>query len=154
MPESVSRFGECVDACGIARAERERLAAQAAAPMRALFAQLASGEVCEVDGRAVMSMPDLDESVRQSDSEWVEIAPAILGWIDVWQRLAPDLRTDKLRTLAARIAAGQDITPRLVEVAREQFEATIERIAHIKIGAIKSAICTTQIGWEFEKIVL
>ncbi len=139
-------------AAGIRRADKEMRAAEIARPMRELFRQLRTGEVCEVDGRVVMLMPEIDESLRQSDTDWVEIAPALLGWIDCWERLAPKLRQDKLRYLADRLSRGEMVTLRMVEQACEQFEAAIAMIPAIRDGAIKSAVVTTQICWEIEKI--
>lgn len=46
---------------GIARAERERKANVIARPMRNLMDMLKQGEVYEIDGRAVMRMPEIDE---------------------------------------------------------------------------------------------
>lgn len=137
---------------GIRRTDKEIRAAEIARPMRELFRQLATGEVFEVGGRAVMSMPELDESLRQSSTDWVEIAPAILGWVDCWQRLAPKRRQDKLRYLADRLQRGEMVTPRMVEQASEQFEACVRMIPALEDGAIKSAVLDTQISWEFERI--
>lgn len=139
-------------AAGIERHAKEQRAAEIARPMRELFRQLKTGEVCEVQGKAVMAMPELDESLRQCDTDWVEIAPAILGWVDCWDRLAPRLRQDKLRYLADRLDRGEMVTPRMVEQASEQFEAAVRMIPDMPDGAIKSAVLTTQISWEVEKL--
>lgn len=79
-------------AAGIRRAEKERRANVIARPMRNLMDMLKQGEVYEIDGRAVMRMPEIDEQLA-TRAEWVEIAPAIDGWRDCWQRLAPDIST-------------------------------------------------------------
>ena len=136
---------------GIARAERERKANVIARPMRNLMDMLRQGEVYELDGRAVMRMPEIDEQFA-TRAEWCEIAPAIRGWIDCWQRLAPDLRLYHMGMLADRLDADKPLTPRLVEQAREEFDRTVSRIADIPPGQITSAIRTTEIGWEFEKL--
>lgn len=137
---------------GIDRARRETQANIIARPMRALFALLKTGEVDTIEGRPVMSMPELDASLRQANTDWVEIAPAILGWIDLWARIAPDLPTQRLRYLAERLQADKPLTPRLVEQAEAEFEACVARIPAIPAGQISSAIATTQIAWEFEKL--
>ena len=82
----------------------------------------------------------------------VEIAPAIEGWRDCWQRLAPDISTYYLSVLAARLRDDKPITPRLVEQARAEFDATVARIPEIEDGKIASAIRTTEIAWEMEKL--
>lgn len=149
-------------AAGIRRTDKEIRAAEIARPMRELFRQLKTGEVTEVpvfddEGNfiryaASMLVPELDASLRQSDTDWVEIAPAIEGWVDCWVRLSPKLRQDKLRYLADRLNRGELVTPRMVEQASEQFEAAIRMIPAMADGAIKSAVLTTQLAWEFEKI--
>lgn len=138
-------------AAGIHRAARQRKADVIARPMRELFSLLMSGEVCEIDGEPVMRMPEVDDAVSER-AQWCAIAPAILGWIDVWRRLAPNLDLQHMSYLAERLDQGKTITPRLVEKARAEFEATIARIPDLPDGAILSAITTTQIGWEMEKL--
>lgn len=138
-------------AAGIRRAEKERRANVIARPMRNLMDMLKQGEVYEIDGRAVMRMPEIDEHLA-ARAEWVEIAPAIEGWRDCWQRLAPDISTYHLGVLAARLRDDKPITPRLVEQARAEFDATVARIPEIEDGKIASAIRTTEIAWELEKL--
>ena len=65
-------------AAGIARAERERKANVIARPMRNLMDMLKQGEVFEIDGRAVMLMPEVGEQFA-TRAEWCEIAPVING---------------------------------------------------------------------------
>ena len=138
-------------AAGIRRAEKERRAAVIARPMRNLMDMLKQGDVYEIDGRAVMRMPEIDEQFA-TRAEWCEIAPAIEGWRDCWQRLAPDISTYHLGVLAARLRDDKPITPRLVEQARAEFDATVARIPEIEDGKIASAIRTTEIAWELEKL--
>ena len=122
-----------------------------AAPMRALMDLLATGEAYEAGGRVVMSMSDIDERFAEC-AEWVEVTPAIEGWRDCWQRLAPDISTYYLGVLAARLRDDKPITPRLVEQARAEFDATVARLADIPPGRVLSAIRTTEIAWEVEKL--
>ena len=136
---------------GLARIERRERAESIAKPMRELFDTLALGEVYEIDGRAVMRMPEIDERLSER-AEWCEIAPAIEGWRDCWQRLAPDISTYHLGVLAARLRDDKPITPRLVEQARAEFDRTVARIPEIEDGRISSPIVTTQIAWEVEKM--
>lgn len=138
---------------GIFRIERERRANGIAQPMRELFATLAQGEVLEVNGQPAMHWPECDASVPKQ-AEFCAIAPAILGWIDCWNHLAPDMDTYHMRVLAERLSADKPITPRLVDLARAEFEATIARIPELPPGAIESALTTTRIQWEFERMEL
>ena len=136
---------------GIDRTERERRANVITRPMRNLMDMLRQGEVYEIDGRAVMRMPEIDEQFA-TRAEWCEIAPAIRGWIDCWGRLAPDLRLYHMSVLADRLDADKPLTPRLVEQAREELDATVARLADIPPGQVTSAIRTTEIAWEMEKL--
>jgi hypothetical protein len=135
----------------LARIERERKAALIARPMRNLFDGLARGEAFEANGKIIMRMPEMDSDFAK-EADWVEVAPAIEGWIDCWARIAPDISTYHMRILAERLAADKPITPRLVEQAREEFDATVARIVDTPDGVISGAITTTQIAWELEKI--
>jgi hypothetical protein len=136
---------------GLAGAERERKANVIARPMRNLMDMLKQGEVYEIDGRAVMRMPEIDEQFA-TRAEWCEIAPAIEGWRDCWQRLAPDISTYYLGVLASRLRDDKPITPRLVEQARAEFDATVQRLVDIPPGQVTSAIRTTEIAWEIEQL--
>ena len=133
---------------GLARIEREEEAERIAAPMRELFDMLAQGEVHEIDGMSVMNMPAMGDE-REA---WCAVGPAIRGWIDCWGRLAPDLRLYHMGVLADRLEADKPLTPRLVEQAREEFDCTVQRLADIPPEKVTSAIRTTEIAWEVEKM--
>ena len=138
-------------AARVARSERERMANVIAKPMRELFRMLASGEVLEIDGNPVMKMPELDDGVTER-AQYCAVAPAIEGWIDCWARLAPNISLYHLGVLAQRLAADKPLTPRLVEQARDEFEATIARIVDLPDDKIRDALLTTRISWEIEKL--
>lgn len=138
-------------AAGIERQRREYQSAEIARPMRELFAMLATGEVIEINGKAFMRMPELDSSLQQCGMEYVEIAPAIRGWLDCWERINPTLPAANMRYLANRLDEGKLLTPRLVEKARAEFEGMIALIPGLEPGVIKDALLRTQIAWEFER---
>lgn len=131
--------------------EKERRAAAIAKPMRNLMDLLASGEAYEIEGQVVMRMPEIDK-VFAERAEWVEVAPAVEGWIDCWQRLAPDLPSYNLGVMAKRLRDDKPLTVRLIEQARAEFDAHVARLVDIPDEHIRSAITTTQLAWEFEKI--
>ena len=54
--------------------------------------------------------------------------------------------------LADRLEADKPLTPRLVEQAREEFDCTVQRLADIPPEKVTSAIRTTEIAWEMEKL--
>ena len=133
---------------GLARIERKEKAERIAAPMRELFDMLAQGEVFELDGVSVMHMPAMGDE-REA---WCAVGPAIRGWIDCWGRLAPDLRLYHMGVLADRLDDDKPLTPRLVEQARAEFDATVQRLVDIPPEQVTSAIRTTELAWEFEKL--
>lgn len=138
----------------LAHIHRKNQMEEIARPMRELFDQLATGEVFLVDGQASMRLPELDPIARLADeTEWVAVAPCIRGWIDCWKRLAPRLNLQRMQYVADRLDQGKDVTPRLVEHARAEFEQTITRLHDMPDGAIKQAITTTQIGWEVDRLL-
>ncbi len=141
-----------VIAAGIRRAERERRADVIARPMRNLFALLAQGEVYEIDGQAHMWMPEIDTAHARKASEWVVIPHAVRGWIDLWTRIAPDLRLYHMQVLADRLEQGKPLTARLVAQALDEFEQTIARIGQIEHGKLVSTITTQEIAWEMERL--
>jgi len=148
-----NRMPAAIPACiaiGIKRVSRSSRADSIARPMRNLMDMLARGEVYDIDGRTVMRLPEIDERFAKQ-AEWCEVSPAILGWVDCWARIAPDISTKYLSILAERLAQEKPITPRLVEKARAEFDETVKRIEVTPNGVISSAIRTTQIAWEFEK---
>jgi len=136
---------------GMQRIEQQRKAEIIAKPMRALFAQLLSGEAYEADGKIVMQMPEYDSRFAEK-ADWVEVAPALNGWIDCWKRLAPEISTYHMQILSRSLDAGKTLTPRLVEKARDEFEETVSRLPDMPTETLTSAITTTQIAWEFERI--
>lgn len=133
------------------RIEQIEKARQIARPMRDLFDMLAHGEVFEIDGKAFMKMDDAGRAPG-TFNEWVQIGPAIRGWVDFWRRMDPKLHLHRLIYLADRLDSDKPLTPRLVQQAREEFEQTIVRLENAKPGEIARALVTTQIGWEMEKV--
>lgn len=139
---------------GHRRHEQRENAQIIAAPMRELFDMLMTGETYEINGEAVMRMPERVDlgTFGDESAEWVNIAPAIDGWIDCWARLDASINTYHLGALARQLRAGKQVTARLVEQARAEFEATIDHYSTLPPDAINSAITTTQIAWEFERL--
>lgn len=131
---------------GIERARKEVAAREIARPMREMFSMMLAGESYEYDGEAIMKMPD------GTSSEWCAIAPAMHGWCDCWLRIAPRISTQNLRYFADRLEQDKPITPRLIEKARNEFEATISHIPTLSDGEIRSGLIDTQIKWEFERM--
>jgi hypothetical protein len=131
------------------RTARHANAETLAKPMRRLFDLLARGEVhADDNNRAVMLLPDYDAGGEES---WELACPAMLGWIDCWERIAPDIEQTNMRAVEQRLRVGGEIPPALVQRARAEFDRTVERFERLPQETINSGITTASIAWEFEK---
>lgn len=135
---------------GIWQLDMDQRIADASAPMRAMFDLLAAGEVLTIKGKAVMEMPAGFGTVELG--EWVEIQPALEGWIDCLARIDERLPNRALKQLSRYLGSGIPLTPELVADAREEFDAHLQRMRSMLPSQIKSAATTAQIAWEFERI--
>lgn len=135
---------------GIWQMDMDQRIADASAPMRAMFDMLAGGEVLTIKGKAVMEMPAGFGTVELG--EWVEIQPALEGWIDCLARIDEKLPNRALKQLSRYLGAGLSLTPELVADARREFDAHLQRMRSMLPSQIKSAATTAQIAWEFEKM--
>lgn len=117
--------------------------------MRDMLDELMSGDVSEINGTPVMRMPD--GFMTREYGEWVEIAPALDGWVDCMRRIVPDLSSGAIVDLAGLLRAGEDITPELVMVARIQLEDQIQAMKRMPIGAINAAVESTKSDWRKEE---
>jgi len=117
--------------------------------MREMLDELLNGEVSEINGTPVMRMPD--GFMTREYGEWVEIVPALDGWVDCMRRIVPDLSSGAIVDLAGLLRAGEDITPELVMVARIQLEDQIQAMKRMPIGAINAAVESTKSDWRKEE---
>lgn len=125
------------------RVEMERVAA----PIRELFAMLEAGEAYEAGGEVVMRAIDAAEG-------WMEVVPALGGWIDCIARLAPDMPGRAMGQLSRFLAGGLPISPALVVQARAEFEEQALRVVHARAADVRAAVLGAQLAWEFERLGL
>lgn len=128
----------------------EMTLSKAAAPMLAMFDLLQNGEVQTIKGKPVMEMPAGYGTVEYG--EWVEIRPALEGWIDCMERLDDTLPNRALKQLSRYLDAGIPLTQKLVTDARAEFDSHLQRMRSMLPSEIKSAATTAQIIWELERI--
>ena len=117
--------------------------------MRDMLEELMTGEVSVIDDTPVMRMPD--GYMTREYGEWVAIVPALDGWVDCMQRIAPELSSEAIANLGRLIGAGEEITPELVMVARMQLEDQITAMKRLPICAINHAIDSTKSDWRAEQ---
>jgi len=137
---------------GIVRANREASAWAFTRPMRNVLAQLRTGVVNEIaeTGEVFIDMKTVD-STRSDLPEVVPIGAALHGWICVCELLDDKLKTYRLRVLADRLNAGQEITERLVEQALDEFEAIVSALPDRSPDEWKAAAQSAEITALLEK---
>lgn len=137
------------------RLERERRARLIALPMRGFFDRLAKrSEADELFGHYVMDVPAHVESDSVRQARMGDVCEALRGWAHCWAKLAPDLDLQMLVVLADTLDARRPLTERMIEKARDAFEATIARYPSIDQAALDAAITETQIAAEVERLGL
>lgn len=123
---------------------RDRISISANA-MRSLFEELMGGSLTEINGKPVMRMPEGFETSEYG--EWVEIAPALDGWIDYLGRIAPHLSSAALIALKDALVADQEIREFLVIAARIEFEAHVDHMKTMAPSSIDEAVKKTRAEW-------
>lgn len=106
----------------------------------AAMRQIASGEVfADQKGTPIF----------QAEGEWHETAPALLGWVDLWQRLsdknALGLDLAPLFQLANRLSYGVPLTPEGVEAAQKCVDACRKAYRSMDVFAVKEEVRTQEI---------
>ena len=131
--------------------DRERRCKAATEPMRLLFDALKTGEVYEIGGRPSMQMPVTNELTKRAERRWVVISYAVRGWAAFWAEMAPQLPVARLNYLADRLESDKPLTPRLVEQAREEFDACVAHMATLPPNEIRRAMLHKNIKWELHR---
>ena len=97
-----------------------------------LFDQLDTGYVDDAAGRPIMT---------EWDGGYCEIAPALLGWADCWQRIADaeQIRIDvePLRRISRKLHAVTPLTEQEVSVGRAAMMETHRAFLRLPVGTIK-----------------
>lgn len=92
--------------------------------------------------------------IFQVDGEWYETAPALLGWVDLWQRLsdknALGIDIAPLFQLANRLSYGVSLTPEGVEAAQKCVDDCRRAYRGMDVHAVKSEVRTRQIAMAME----
>ena len=116
-------------------------------PLFRLFDQLDDGYVDDAGGRPIM---------REWDGGYCEIAPALLGWADCWQRisdaegLAMDL--EPLRRISRKLRAVSPLTEAEVEAGRAAMMATHRAFLRLPVGTIKRHANNEEIAIALENL--
>lgn len=115
-----------------------------------IFNQLATGEIESIKG--VPCFRDL----TSAEHVWYAIAPAMEGWISLWQRLvrryalAIDLRPVEI--ICRRLDTGSPVTPEEIEAARHVIDECRTSYRRMDVYVVGSLVKTEQIAQQFERI--
>lgn len=121
-----------------------------ATAMRQFFDSLLEGEVIEIEGKAMMHMPD--GYMNEQYGEWVEAVPAMNGWIDCLSRIAPALSSTALKALRDALESDQELGEFLVMAARMEFEAHVDHMKTMRPSEINAAVNATRAEWRKEEM--
>lgn len=101
-------------------------------PLFKLFEQLEAGEVDDAAGRPIM----LDWQ-----GDYCEIAPALMGWADCWQRIADaesiPMDVEPLRKISRKLHAVSPLTETEVLEGKKAMLHTHRAFLKLPVGTIK-----------------
>lgn len=149
-PEHLAQMLSHAAASFVLNIERRDRISISANAMRTMFDELAEGEVNEVNGVPVMLMPEGFQT--QQLGEWVEVVPALEGWMDCITRISADLPCNAMRGLSAALKADDGLSEELVMVAKAEFESHVKHMQSMSFGAINAAVEQTRAEWRKEQI--
>lgn len=131
--------------------ERRKTITAKTQAMRDFFAEMAEGEMNEINGTPVLKM--LDGQVNEEFGAWTPITTSLQGWVDLMKNIAQGLSTEAISELAeaCRVSDSGLVTEELVERASAEFEAHVDHMCKMKYGEIDAGIEKTRAGWHEEK---
>jgi hypothetical protein len=116
-------------------------------PLFRLFDQLDTGYVDDAAGRPIM---------LEWDGGYCEIAPALLGWADCWQRIADaemlTLDVEPLRRISRKLRAVTPLTESEVAAGRAALMATHRAFLRLPVGIIKRHANAEEISIALENL--
>lgn len=117
-------------------------------PGNRILAACARGEIEAIQGR-----PCFYDAIS---GEWWEVAPALEGWADAWERVARGERLAftvcAIRRVAACLRHGRPLFDHEVSAAQaelDRMQAAMPRITRARLRAYSQA---AQIGFELERL--
>lgn len=117
-------------------------------PIYSLFDQLQSGEIESINEKYVFNL----------NGRWCEIAPAIIGWADLWERIGrnENIHFDgsPLRRLANKLSYHIPLTEEELVIGLEKVEETRRMFVSLPVSKIQSHAQTEQISIELERLKL
>ena len=116
-------------------------------PLFRLFDQLDTGFLDDAAGKPIMT---------DWDGQWCEIAPALHGWADCWQRIADAerlvLNLEPLRRISRKLYAISPLTEAEVAAGRAAMMATHHAFLRLPVGTIKRHAIAEEISIAMENL--
>lgn len=121
-------------------------------PIYDVFDRLESGEIECVRGEPVF------RDFKDHDGPWCEIAPAIRGWADLWDRICAGesitFDSSPLNKLATKLENGTPITPEEVGACRQIIDLTKRIFMKMPVDAIERYTKTELIQMQVDRLGL
>ena len=118
-------------------------------PIYTAFERMEADEIECINGKAVF---------MAFDGSWCELAPAMIGWSDCFERIGRNegipFDGDPLRRLANKIGYNIPLTKEDLASGRAKIEETRRMFVSLPVSATKHHAQTEQIAIEFEKLNL
>lgn len=118
-------------------------------PIYTVFDKLDEGEIEESNGKPIF---------KDFYNEWCEIAPAMDGWADCWERICRnqkiDINLDPLRNLARKLDCDTPLTESDVSGGRDVIDTTYRIFMSLPAEVVRKHALTEQIQIEFDRLNL
>lgn len=118
-------------------------------PIYTAFERMEADEIECINGKAVF---------MAFDGNWCEVAPAMIGWADCWERIGRNegipFDGEPLRRLANKISYDIPLTETDLALGRTKIEETRRMFMALPVSATKRHAQTEQISIELEKLKL
>ncbi len=118
-------------------------------PIYTAFDRLADGEIEVSRGKPIF---------KDFYNEWCELAPAMNGWADCWERICRnqgiDINLEPLRKLARKLDYGAPLTEDDVSSGRAVIDATRSAFVSLPVEVTRAHAVTEQIQIEVDRLNL
>ena len=115
-------------------------------PMRRCFAEMRSGFVTAIDGRAVTRL-------HEGDDGWARVDYCIAGFVGLIGRLSPKLGIDNMLAIWSKLEADQLVTQAELDGALREIRRAEDVLVKMTVKDLASVVTTEQIAIELEALM-
>jgi hypothetical protein len=116
-------------------------------PIFTVFDEFETGFTDCVNGLPVM---------QAWNGQWCEIAPALHGWADCWQRISDAeslaINLEPLRRISRKLHAVSPLTPAEVKAGKDAVLATYRAFLSLPVNKIKRHANSEEIAYHLDKM--